>query len=76
MFEEPTFPEIPNTTAPNYFEEDIKPTTNSVVARYENELNEIDDVLDMFEKKINELKMRKVICSEVLAAIKEFDAIK
>ena len=76
VFEEPTFPEIPNTTAPNYFEEDIKPTTNSVVARYENELNEIDDVLDMFEKKINELKMRKVICSEVLAAIKEFDAIK
>ena len=78
---EPTFPEIPKTDVtefvPNYFEEPMakKSNTNDVVSRYESELADIEDVIEMYNSKIKELEIRKKICVEVLAAIKEFTTI-
>ena len=78
------YPEIPTTEmpklepkelVPNYFEEEKKSEPSTVVRRYENELTEIDNVLEMYKSKMKELEIRKKICVEVLNAINEFRTV-
>lgn len=72
-------PEIPSVNVkelvPNYFEEEKKQELNGVVERYEKELNEIDDVIQMYNNKIKNLEIRKKICVEVLNVIDELNRI-
>ena len=76
---EPQFPEASNVKmkefVPNYFEEEKKSEPNKVIERYQNELNEIDDIIVMYNNKIRDLEIRKKICVEVLDAINELNNI-
>lgn len=73
-------PEIPvvevKELVPNYFEEEKKSEPSAVIRRYENELTEIDNVLEMYKSKIKNLEIRKKICVEVLDAINEFRTVE
>lgn len=48
----------------------------SVVRRYQDELSEIDEILEMYEEKVRDLKIRKKICVEVLEAINELRQVE
>lgn len=48
----------------------------SVVRKYKEELSEIDELLEMYEEKVKDLKIRKKICVEVLDAINEFRKVE
>ena len=63
---------------PNYYEEPMNNKSNAddVIARYEGELHELDDIIEMYNNKIKELEIRKTICVEVLSAINEITTIK
>ena len=87
VVEEPLiYPEIPaveitklepRELVPNYFEEEKKETTTSnVITRYRNELDEIENVIAMYNQKIKDLEIRKRICTEVLSAIDELSRVE
>ena len=66
----------PKELVPNYFEEEKKSEPSAVIRRYENELTEIDNVLEMYKSKMKDLEIRKKICVEVLNAINEYRTVE
>ena len=66
----------PTELVPNYFEEEKKSEPSTVIRRYENELTEIDNVLEMYKSKMKDLEIRKKICVEVLNAINEYRTVE